>query len=49
MQIPAEITTLIERFARNIDSYKAPGYKEAQLRPFLFLSESLHLIFQCQL
>ena len=32
MQIPAEITTLIERFARNIRSYKSPGYKEAQLR-----------------
>ena len=32
MQMPSEIGNLVELFARNIDAYKAPGYKEAHLR-----------------
>ena len=32
MKTPPEILDLIERFQRNIDSYKSPAYNEAQLR-----------------
>ena len=32
MQMPAEIVRLIEHFDRNIKSFKATDYKEAQLR-----------------
>ena len=31
-ECPKEIARLVERFERNIDSYRAPGYKEAQVR-----------------
>ncbi len=40
-EAPAEITRLIERFDRNIESYRAPGYKEAQLR-----AEFINLFFE---
>lgn len=29
---PNEVVQLIERFERNIDSYKSPGYNETQVR-----------------
>jgi len=32
MTTPHEILDLIERFERNIDSYRSPAYNEAQLR-----------------
>ncbi|RJP17871.1 MAG: restriction endonuclease subunit M, partial [Candidatus Abyssobacteria bacterium SURF_5] len=32
MTSPSEILALIERFERNIDSYRSPAYNEAQLR-----------------
>src|SRR4051812_43458049 len=32
MAVPNEIVELVQRFDRNIVSYKAPGYKEAELR-----------------
>jgi predicted type IV restriction endonuclease len=31
-ETPTEIHALIERFERNIDSYRSPAYNEAQLR-----------------
>ncbi len=30
--VPSRVVQLIETFDRNIEAYKAPGYKEAQLR-----------------
>lgn len=42
MPAPKEIRQLIDRFERNLDDYRSPGYPKAQVR-----IEFINPLFQC--